>query len=188
MNQQLTRLLPFGYSLETDFLFFSQPQLSIFFAIGMLIRNSGASRRNSGRKTANSSELRQSAGAVPKVEEVYDTMRLVARVENQKWRHRHLTNPAPLVVKRKSLRQGRQTRACVRACYLNESPRLNHASVTQRLPCRGHEWRKFAPSMIRWAILIPAPATFDLSLTSATPLTGPVLIPMRSLKGGLSFN
>jgi hypothetical protein len=113
MNQQLTRLLPFGYSLETDFLFFSQPQLSIFFAIGMLIRNSGASRRNSGRKTANSSELRQSAGAVPKVEEVYDTMRLVARVENQKWRHRHLTNPAPLVVKRKSLRQGRQTRACV---------------------------------------------------------------------------
>jgi len=29
----------------------------------------------------------------------------------------------------------------------------------------------------RSAMLIPAPATFDLSLTSVVPLTGPVLIP-----------
>jgi hypothetical protein len=60
-------------------------------------------------KNASDSELRRSTNAVPKVEDIYCTTRLVACVKNQKGWQRHFPNPTLLIVKRKPLRQGRQT-------------------------------------------------------------------------------
>lgn len=54
-------------------------------------------------------------------------------------------------------------------------------------PFRTRMWPASPQSITRWAMLIPAPATLILSLTSLTLSTGPLCTPIRNRRWGMSF-